>query len=122
MKEVLDNEIKSLKAQIRDLEIVLQVKHKEKEAIDTECNQAKQNLKQLKDRLLKLEDVKDYQISEHAIIRYIERVCGVDIEAIKNNILSEEMVKNIEKFKSGKFPIKNGFVAVVKDYKIVTIE
>ena len=122
MKEILDKEIKNIKSQIRDLEMILQVKHKEKEAIDTECNQIKQKLSILKNQLSKLQDVIDCQISEHAIVRYIERVCNIDIDAIRQSILSKEMIENIEKFKSGKFPIKNGFIAIVRDYKIVTIE
>lgn len=120
--KILDREIKNSKSQIRDLELALQVKRNEKERLENEYNLLKQNLGVLKVQLAKLEDVKDYQISEHAIVRYLERVCNLDIEAIKQSILSEAMLKNIEQFKSGKFPIKNGFFAVVKDYKIVTVE
>jgi len=60
-------------------------------------------------------------ISEHAILRYVERVLGVDIKAIEDEILSPKIINAIETLHSGKIPFKNGMTLVVKDKTIVTI-
>ena len=59
-------------------------------------------------------------VSEHALLRFVERVGGYDLNAISEAIAKEiePMVKSIG---SGKFPIANGFRAVVKDKVVVTI-
>lgn len=61
-------------------------------------------------------------VSEHAILRYIERGMQFDIEQIRGNILSEKVRACIDTLGNGKFPIGNGLFAVVKDRTIVTVE
>ena len=79
------------------------------------------------------------EISQHAISRFAERVLGFnfpeDFTDTKNvsrldsevvgyinaNILTDDMVKKINYFRSGKFP-QHGWFVVAEDSKIVTIE
>ncbi len=61
-------------------------------------------------------------ISEHALLRYVERVLGIDLEKIKREILSEKNIAFIEHLKSCKFPISTTHKAVVKNKVVVTIE
>ncbi len=81
----------------------------------------------LRDRLKKeiqeLElNSKDPIVSEHAILRYFERVLGYDMEEIKSLILPTPMKQTITKMGSGKYPMGNGCRLVVKDNTIVTID
>ena len=61
-------------------------------------------------------------VSEHAILRYLERAMNLDLDAIKKEILSESLVASCAAFRSGKFPIGRGIKAVVKNNVIVTVE
>lgn len=61
-------------------------------------------------------------VTEHATLRYLERKCGVDVEAVKAEILTEKVAEYIRQFGSGKFPIGDGMRAVVKENVIVTVE
>lgn len=61
-------------------------------------------------------------VSEHAIIRYIERVLGISIDEISQKILGNEIEKQIETLGNGTYPINdNEFKIVVKDNVVVTI-
>lgn len=61
-------------------------------------------------------------VSDHALIRYMERVLGVDFENIKRDIVSEDVMKILNIVgASGKIPHKDGYILVIKDGTIVTI-
>jgi uncharacterized protein YydD (DUF2326 family) len=60
-------------------------------------------------------------ISEHAMLRYVERFLGVNLKEIEKDILSEETLKIINKISSGKIPYKKDHVLIVKNKTIVTI-
>lgn len=66
------------------------------------------------------EETKDPIVSEHALLRYVERVLGIDLEAIKRSILSEKVRGYIKQLPSGKFP-GDGFRVVVKNRTVTTI-
>jgi hypothetical protein len=65
---------------------------------------------------------KKIEVSDHAIIRYLERIKGVDFEILKKEIVDDSMMKFINKLGgSGKFPKSDDFEVVVRNYKIITI-
>lgn len=87
---------------------------------------AKDKAKSLRDRLA--EQIKDFEqkntgpvVSEHALLRYFERVYKVDLDEIRNEILTAEVRAFIDMFPSGKIPSKDCRL-VVKNRTIVTIE
>lgn len=59
-------------------------------------------------------------VSDHAIVRYIERVYGIDIEAIKAELLTEDAREQIKIVGSGKIP-SGPFTLVVKRGTVVTV-
>lgn len=65
---------------------------------------------------------KAIKVSDHAVLRYLERQAGIDVQAIKQAILDDPKLPGfIETLGgSGKFPV-NGFQVVMKDYTVVTI-
>lgn len=71
----------------------------------------------------KLEKIltREVAISDHALLRYIERVKGVDIESIKEEMLKDsKIIDAIKILNSGTFPIQ-GCSLIVKDNIITTI-
>ena len=59
-------------------------------------------------------------ITEHAILRYLERIIGIDIEAVKKEILPEEVEQLIKVMPNGTFQCITHKI-VVKDNTIVTV-
>lgn len=58
-------------------------------------------------------------LTDHALVRYMERVLKIDIETLKNEIVSENIMKAIE---TGASSITfNGFRYVISNGKIVTV-
>lgn len=70
---------------------------------------------------LKTKVDKEIEVSEHAILRYLERVIGMDIEAIKDKICTKELKSMVEILgNNGTYPVDN-FRVKMKDSTIVTI-
>lgn len=60
-------------------------------------------------------------VSEHAVLRYLERKYDFDIEDIKNQILSDALKGLITKLGSGKYPLGDGRTVVVKNKCVVSV-
>ncbi|MFA6904409.1 MAG: hypothetical protein WC236_15145 [Gallionellaceae bacterium] len=60
-------------------------------------------------------------ISEHALLRYLERAMGFDLAEISKSILSEANKTAIKKMGSGVYPVA-GLQMVVKDNVLVTVK
>lgn len=61
------------------------------------------------------------KITDHAIVRYLQRVKGLDIEEIEREILNPKITNLVEKLGgSGQYPA-DGFSAVLKDFHVVSI-
>ena len=60
------------------------------------------------------------EVTDHAVLRYLERVAGVDIEGLREEIKKESSIAG-GVLGDGKFMIGGGFRAVVSDGRVVTI-
>jgi hypothetical protein len=60
-------------------------------------------------------------VSEHATLRYIERILKIDLEKIEADILSEENKKVIDQVSSCKIPFKNDYLLIVRNKTVTTI-
>jgi predicted RNase H-like nuclease (RuvC/YqgF family) len=67
------------------------------------------------------EAAKEPIVTEHAMLRYIERFMDVDLEAVRKAILTDEAVKMIKFARSGKITA-NGRRLIVKNGSVVTVE
>lgn len=65
--------------------------------------------------------VKEPMVTEHALLRYIERVYKVDLEELKKQILTPTLVSAIKTLGSGKYPLEGGGKAVVQGLNVVSI-
>ena len=60
-------------------------------------------------------------VSEHALLRYVERVLGIKLKDMEKDILSKENLDIINQLGSGKIPFKKDLVLVVKNKTVITI-
>lgn len=101
------------------------------DAINSEINFRKDDIRQKRDKINVLEykikqneDIirntnKEIRVTEHAILRYCERVLKINVEEIKNKIMKEE---DKIRLLGGNTKIKkDNYSIVVKDYNIVTV-
>ncbi len=61
-------------------------------------------------------------VSEHCLLRYLERVKGLDIDGLKEEILVHEVTSSYNSFGDGKYPHPSGGRVIVKDGMVITFE
>jgi hypothetical protein len=55
----------------------------------------------------------ELHISDHALVRFLERVHGIDMESVKASILTPQLIKLYKMFGDGEFPIGDDTTRVV---------
>jgi hypothetical protein len=63
----------------------------------------------------------DIIVSEHAILRYFERVLNYNIEDIKDKILPKDIEVKIKELGDCEYSMKD-FTLIIKNNKVVTVE
>lgn len=63
------------------------------------------------------------KVSDHAVVRYMERVMGLDLADIRKKLASKEIQTAHKNLGDGRFPIEdgNGMRAVVKHNVVITV-
>ncbi len=82
--------------------------------------QAKERVTALEGELKRFKETQAIVVSEHALLRYLERVKGINMEEIRQEILQPEVVQAIQHFRGGLIPA-NGFRLRVRDKTVTTI-
>ncbi len=108
-------ELKSLETRRRKVKENLNVRKTEQVSLSREINQLIRNVKDIEGQieLLKVNKVNKNSIiiTEHAILRYLERVEGVDIERVKKDILDDKVLRQIKTLGTGYYPCTKRFEA-----------
>lgn len=60
-------------------------------------------------------------VSDHALVRYLERVVGLDVEAFRLTMLTEEQKLMAKALQDCDIPLGGGVTAVVRSGIVVTI-
>lgn len=116
-------ELKSLKTQLAKLEARRDIINKEIADNQAELSKINSKYKTLRtqyDELTTTTAVKDPIVSEHAIIRYLERVKGLDITEISNEIMDEKTKNAIKFMKNGKIN-RDEYALVIRDSIVVSV-
>ena len=88
-----------------------------------ELNAIQKNISKVKDLIESLTINEELIVSEHAVLRYLERVQGQKIEDIQSEILTDTFKKLAKTLGDGKIPLDKhpAFSAIIKNGIIVTI-
>lgn len=60
-------------------------------------------------------------VTDHALVRYFERVLNLDVEAIRETILTKDQLADIKTGFGFNLKLAPGITAVVRNGKVVTI-
>lgn len=105
--EILKNDIHSVEVNIGLLRKELKAKKARLERLEKETEESK---------TLKPE------VSDHAIVRWLERLMLVDVQLIRHQILSEGRYEMIDKVINGSIPVHNEEAyLIVRDKKVVSV-
>ena len=78
-------------------------------------------VKGLTSEIAKLNKAPVLRVSEHAMLRYFERVLDCNLAGIESHILTLELRKMVDTLGgSGTFPVED-FSVVVRDYTVVSV-
>lgn len=94
---------------------------KELDIKNREYNNKLREIRKIELQIRDLQRSENLRVSEHAIIRYFERVKGFDIAQIEKEILTEQIRSFVSKLGgSGTYPA-DGFSVVMKNHVVTTI-
>ncbi len=112
LQSLLNNaqaEKKAIEEKIKELETA-------KASLSTTISNLNESIKSYTNRQ------KDLIVSEHAILRYLLRVQGLDIAQVARDLVPDRIKEQIKMLGNGTYPIpEKGFKIVVKENVIVTI-
>lgn len=114
---------KKLKSQLSEIKSELSALNSELNIKQKEIWNKKESISKLESKIKSLEDnsKKDLTISEHAILRYLERVIGLDLKKIENEIITNDMKGMSKKFSGNLTYSKDNINYIIKDNVILTI-
>lgn len=114
-------ELKKLQSLLIKQKSEIDLIKRERQLINERLSVAERNLKNTEEELKKLKTGNKIIVSEHAVLRYLERTMELDLKAVENEILSKEVVSQYRTLGNGKYPVSNGCKAVIKDNVVLTI-
>lgn len=114
-------ELKKLQSLLIKQKSEIDLIKRERQLINERLSVAERNLKNTEEELKKLKTGNKIIVSEHAVLRYLERTMELDLKAVENEILSKEVVSQYRTLGNGKYPVSNGCKAVIKDNIVLTI-
>lgn len=114
-------ELKKLQSLLIKQKSEIDLIKRERQLINERLSVAERNLRNTEEELKKLKTGNKIIVSEHAVLRYLERTMELDLKAVENEILSEEVVSQYRTLGNGKYPVSNGCKAVIKDNVVITV-
>lgn len=115
------SEINFLNRRISEIEDRLSSLRKQDKNLKKQIREEERRLLTAKEKLERLtKKAEEPILTDHALVRYIERVKGIDIAQMKKEILNDKLRDLISTLGNGKFPC-DGFTAIVKDNQVITI-
>lgn len=68
-----------------------------------------------------LKETKELRISEHAVLRYMERIMKIDLTEIERELLTDDLRLRVRTLGGSCEIKKQDYTIVIKDYIIITI-
>jgi hypothetical protein len=122
MSVTATHELKGLQTRLKQAEVDLeQAVQASKSSVQKEAT-ARNAVRTLRNKIEQLQkSTSEPVVTEHAMLRYLERVHGLDLENIRQAILDESTTKHIKFARSGKIKRDDGTI-VFQNNVVVTFE
>lgn len=91
----------------------------ELKGVSKQCGSLENEIKSIVERVTELTCT--ISVTDHAVVRYLERHYGLDIDDLKSEMLGGDVRSLYAKFGNGEFAISGGMKAVIKDGTVVTV-
>jgi len=116
-----DSEIRKCQNNIEKLEEDLKNLVLKQSKINLDVQNKKDQIHTTKTKLHQLRNPATPKVSEHALVRFFERIKGYDLKEIKNELLNDQTLSMLKTLGStGTYPYKE-FKMVFRDNNLVTI-
>lgn len=113
--------LKQLNSLKRKCEAEVNVLKIDSDNIKNEIKQKEKYLAGINKQIKEINSKSDLIISEHAIIRYLERVLDIDINKLESELIPDKVRKQIAILGNGTYSIGDSHKIVVKDNTIITV-
>jgi hypothetical protein len=113
------SELKHLQVHADNLSNEIKLLDENRQSINKNINNKQQELNTINKKISEF-TLSAPIVTEHALLRYIERILGIDLDKITNDILTEQNIKTIDF--AGSCKIKSsGVEFIVKDRKVISV-
>lgn len=100
-------ELKRLQTYAMKLRIEIDNLTKERNAWDDRIGHLRGKLQSVRDKIQSMEE-SNPTLTEHAMLRYLERTKGISLEEVHKEIMTDNVVEIIKKIRNGKVPLPKG--------------
>lgn len=111
--------IKSLNTRFSKLESEILLLRSEVTEANKKLHKKNNQLKEISEKIERYN--LNPEVSEHAVLRYLERKFNLDMNDIKKQIMNDKLEKVIKTIGDGKYPIGDGMTAIVTNKTVVTV-
>ncbi len=116
--------IKGFKSQIEKLKAERELIKQEVSVKQQQTNMIKKQILEIESKIKKLENIIETEpkVSEHALLRFLERKHQWNLETLSDYLISPKIKQMLNTLGgNGKYPHEGGFTIVFKDYTATTI-
>lgn len=114
-------ELKKLQSLLTKQKSEVEMIEREKELVEERLDVAKKGLEKINKEISTIKKNSKLILSEHAMLRYIERSLKINLKDIEAEIITDNLRTQYKVLGNGKYPIGNGCKAVIRDNVIVTV-
>lgn len=111
--------LKSLQTKLHQLKSDLEVFKQKESQVSKQIQQTQDAIAKVEHSISKLTK-REIVVSEHAILRYLERIEGIDMEEVCRKILPDAVKQQSELIGDGNFPV-NGHTVRIKSRVVMTV-
>lgn len=123
MKPNQSQELKGLETRLKKAEAYYELTCSDHREAKKKMDEAWAVIQNIKDMIFNLkESTKTPIVTEHAILRYLERQKGIDMDSIHKCILTDKNIEIINQLGTGKITNADGMKIVFKNRTVVTVE
>lgn len=120
MNSANSQRLKHLHVRRNQLETDIEMHKKTIHDTEKELSHKQTQLRSVEQQIDEIQNMKP-MVSEHAMLRYLERVKGIDLKEVEKEILSETIVDTIETISSGRIPFSKDLELIVRKKTVVTV-